>query len=89
MLVIVLVIFAVFDGKSLDHWHSGLTLNTITSVLRQIAQMALLVPIAEGISQLKWLWFTTKKPIADIQDFDEGSRGPIDSVLLLWKRRET
>ena len=88
MPVILLVILAIFDGKSLSQWHSQLTLNTIIAVLTQIAQMTLIVPITESISQIGWLWVTKKRPLTDLQAFDEASRGPLSSIFLLWKRHE-
>lgn len=86
MLTILLIFLAAFDQKSLSQWHSRLSLNTIIAVLSQLVQACLLLPIARGISQLQWLWYRKNKPLADMSYFDEGSRGLIDSLLLLSKR---
>ena len=84
-LVIIIIVLAVFNGQSLENWHSGLTLNTLISIASQIAQTAVFVPVAASISQLKWIWYSKSRPVAGIGDFDKASRGPIDSLLLITK----
>ncbi|KAL8895346.1 MAG: hypothetical protein Q9207_008206 [Kuettlingeria erythrocarpa] len=86
MLTILLVLLAKFDQRPLSRWHSRLSLNTIIAVLSQLAQACLLLPIARSISQLQWLWYRKQSPLADMSYFDEGSRGLIDSLLLLFKQ---
>ena len=44
--------------------------------------------VAKALGQLKWLWFTRpKKPLMDFVAFDEASKGPWGSLLLLIKGR--
>ncbi|PVH83592.1 hypothetical protein DL98DRAFT_486436 [Cadophora sp. DSE1049] len=62
----------------------GITINSILSWLSTIARSALLVPITKGISQLKWTWFSSVQRLADLQRFDDASRGPWGSLMLLW-----
>jgi len=81
-LVIIIIILAVFHGQPLANWHSRLTLNTLISIGSQIAQTAVFVPVAASNSQLKWIWYSKSRPMADIGDFDKASRGPIDGLLL-------
>lgn len=45
--------------------------------------MALMKPVTECLSQLKWLWFTRKRPLAEFAVFDNASRGGLDSLKLL------
>jgi hypothetical protein len=40
-----------------------------------------------AISQLKWRWFTTLKPLADFETSDLASRGPCGTLLLLLRLR--
>jgi len=84
-LVIIIIILAVFHGQPLANWHSRLTLNTLISIGSQIAQTAVFVPVAASNSQLKWIWYSKSRPMADIGDFDKASRGPIDGLLLITK----
>lgn len=87
ILTCLIILLAVFDKKPLAAWHSRLTLNTIIAIGTQLAQSALLLPISEGISQLKWLWYSKRKPLEDMPYFQSGSNRPISSLILLWKRR--
>lgn len=49
--------------------------------------MAMMKPIVECISQLKWLWFVRKERLLGFQAFDDASRGPTGSLVLLGKLR--
>ncbi|KAF2792355.1 hypothetical protein K505DRAFT_210984, partial [Melanomma pulvis-pyrius CBS 109.77] len=50
------------------------------------AQLALLVPVASCIGQLKWLWFKAKpRKTTDLERFDMASRGPEGSLKLLFQ----
>lgn len=46
-----------------------------------------MLPIVEGLGQLKWMWFATTrtKPLIDFQLFDEASRGGYGSLKLLFR----
>jgi hypothetical protein len=47
----------VLDGKIYESWHINtveVTPNTVISVITTISKSALLLPLAEGIAQLKW-----------------------------------
>ncbi len=87
LLIALLIVFREYDQRALSQWSSRLSLNTIVAIVTQLAQMTLLLPIAEGISQLKWLWYCEKKPVEDMSYFQEGSTGPISSFILLFKHR--
>ncbi|PPJ56237.1 hypothetical protein CBER1_06383 [Cercospora berteroae] len=67
-----------------------LTLNGIVSTLAGISKAALILPISEAISQLKWQWFWNldrPRPISDFQIYDSASRGPWGSLCLLARPR--
>jgi len=82
-LVILIAVLAVFNGKSLSHWHSGVSINTLVNVLTTIASVALIFPVASGIAQMRWLWLAKgQSPVADIESFGSG---PIDIFVMLWK----
>jgi Protein of unknown function (DUF3176) len=81
-------ILVTFDQRALPQWPYQINLNTFISVFSQISSTALLGPLVECISQLKWLWFTRRsQPLDDFQSFDSASRGPWPSFLLIWKTR--
>ena len=86
--VIILIVLAIFRNQPVSHWHSNITLNTVVNVVSQIAQTAILVPVAACISQVKWLWVRKEANLQDMEDINEASAGPFSSVFLLRKRRE-
>ena len=85
--MIVLTLGLLHD-KPLPQWPSGITVNSLISVLSQIGQWGLMGSVATALGQLKWLWFTRpKRPLMDFVAFDEASKGPWGSFLLLIKGR--
>jgi hypothetical protein len=76
-----------FDGKSLSTWDFvfNININTIIAVLSALSRTALLMPVASCISQLKWIHIIgASRRLYDIQMFDDASRGPWGSVVLIW-----
>jgi len=47
----------------------------------------MLVPVAECIGQLKWLWLQSPRKLQDIQIFDDSSRGPMGSLRLIFSEK--
>lgn len=65
---------------------SGITVNSIVSWLGTLARICVLVPLSNGLGQLKWAWFSDGKgrPLADLDTFDAASRGVVGSVQLIF-----
>ncbi|KAK4694881.1 hypothetical protein P7C71_g2768, partial [Lecanoromycetidae sp. Uapishka_2] len=84
-MAIILIVLAIFNNQPLHRWHSGLSLNTLINVLSQVAQTAVTVPIAASIAQMKWIWYSKRRPIGEMEDFDKAIRGPIDSLWMVRK----
>ncbi|KAH8601049.1 hypothetical protein B0O99DRAFT_681901 [Bisporella sp. PMI_857] len=73
-----------FDHQPLPKWPLSVTLNSLLALFTTVAKAGLLLPIAEAMGQLKWIWFVGKqRPLADFQSFDEASRGISGSLKLL------
>lgn len=88
LFVALCVLLGEYDNKALPNWPMGLTLNTLIAFLATMCRSALIVPIGEGISQLKWNWFVAKKrPIKDLYIFDQASRGPWGSIRLIFRMK--
>ena len=62
-----------FDGRSRPQWPDYISVNTIVAIVTAILKAALMLPIAEGISELKWHWFTPPRSLGDISMFDSAS----------------
>lgn len=62
------------------------SLNTIVAIIATICKAIMAIPITEGLSQLKWNSFArTQGPLGDLYTFDQASRGPLGSLMLLLK----
>jgi hypothetical protein len=84
----IIAVLVVLRDQPLAKWpftSMGLTLNAFVSILSRIAGAALLLPVAEALGQLKWSWFIKgdSKKMWDFEMFDNASRGPWGSLLLL------
>ena len=84
MLAVIITLFKI-DDTALSDWAFLIQPNSLISVFMTVFKSALLVPIAECIGQSKWLEFRRgPRPLANLQDFDEASRGPWGSAQLLF-----
>lgn len=91
MSAIVGVLIYLQDDK-LSNWtldkRTGLTLNAYISVLSKMAGASLILPVSEALGQLKWSWFLQhSKQMWDFEIFDNASRGPWGSFLLLIRTK--
>lgn len=86
-LVAIVIALEVHKHQPVPEWGLGITLNSLISIFATIGQMAMMKPVVECISQLKWLWFIRRENLAGIQEFDGASRGPTGSLILLGKLR--
>jgi Protein of unknown function (DUF3176) len=84
--IAIIITLFIHQDRPLPKWPSLISINTLVSIFTNIMQAALLLPIAEGVSQLKWLWFRNARPLIDLERFDSASRGAWGCVLLLIKR---
>ena len=82
--VAIVVVLAQFDGKEPPAWPVGITLNTFLAFLASLAKAALLIPVTEGIGQLRWIWYSHRAhPASDLEVFDAATRGTISGLTLL------
>lgn len=62
--------------RPLPDWPSAITTNALIAIFTAIFKACLLMPIAEGIGQLKWLWYYQKpRPLRYMEKWDLASRG--------------
>ena len=84
-LVAIIVTLKTQDRKPLPKWPRLITINSLVSVFTSILKASMIMPIAEGIGELKWLWFSQPRLLNDMDHFDEASRGPEGSLKLLFR----
>lgn len=83
-MVLVAVVLFEADEMALEAWPLAISPNTVVSVLTTVARTALLVPLGSSISQLKWRHILLQaRPLEHLQLFDNASRGPWGSVLMI------
>ncbi|KAL2178794.1 uncharacterized protein P884DRAFT_122024 [Thermothelomyces heterothallicus CBS 202.75] len=89
-LAVVVAVLKTYNGRSLSDWPLAVSLNTLVAFLAAICQVALAVPLTEGLGQLKWNSFARgEKPLEDFVTFENARRWPVfGSTLLLWRRKE-
>ncbi|KAK1750941.1 hypothetical protein QBC47DRAFT_435543 [Echria macrotheca] len=84
----IIAVLAYYDNKPLPAWPTGITLNALIAVLTTIATASMSVPLSSGLSQLKWIRFKTgRAPLADMEYFDDASRGALGALSLLFRAR--
>ncbi len=87
-LIIVAVLLRVYNGRALPDWPLGITLNALVAFFVTLCRVAFLVPIMEGLSQLKWNWFARgRRPLSDFVAFEEAAKGPVGWFRLLFQAR--
>jgi hypothetical protein len=76
-----------YDDEPQPGWEM-MSLNTLVSWMGTLSRALVLLPVSRSLGQLKWTWFATRpRNLADVQSFDDASRGIIGSTQLLLSRR--
>ncbi|PYH42146.1 DUF3176 domain-containing protein [Aspergillus saccharolyticus JOP 1030-1] len=84
-LVAIIVVLHTYDGQPMPDWPHGITLNALVSLLVTVMKAAMVYPITEGLSQLKWSWFNRRNRLNDLVLLDAASRGAVNAVLVLFR----
>ncbi|KLO85054.1 Uncharacterized protein LW93_6006 [Fusarium fujikuroi] len=86
LLVLLVVLLKTHDKKPAPEWF--VSLNAVVAAISTICRASMVIPVSEGLSQLKWNAFArSQRPLDDLKTFDQASRGPFGSLLLLSKTR--
>lgn len=82
------VLLNYYDGRESPRWVSNLPLNTVVAIIATMCRALTVIPISEGLSQLKWNSFARReRQLSDLYAFDQASRGPFGSLKLILKSR--
>lgn len=81
-LAAMIITLVLHQDKPLPKWPSAITINALIAVFSAILKACVVMPIAESISQLKWLWFQKARPLRHFEQWDLASRGlsPLESL---------
>lgn len=85
-LIAIVVVLIVHQNNPLPSRPKLLSINSLISVFTTFFKAALIMPVAEGLGQLKWTWFTKPHKLSDVSLFDGASRGPWGSFCLVLKQ---
>lgn len=89
-MIATVILLANINHTRLSSWSLYFQPNTVVSILTTAAKSAMLFSVSNCLSQLKWRHFQTRpagKPLNHLEDFDEASRGPLGSLLMLGNYR--
>lgn len=78
------------NDTRLSTWSFYFQPNTVISILMTLAKSVMLFSVSTCLSQLKWRHFQTRpagRPLNHLEDFDDASRGPLGSLLMLGHHR--
>ncbi|KAH8421576.1 metallopeptidase [Colletotrichum scovillei] len=82
----IIIILALHQSKPLPKWLGVMSVNTLIATFNAVYKASLIMPVAEGLGQLKWDWFQHPQKLADVVAFDDATRGPWGSLLLITKK---
>lgn len=85
-LTAIVITLVLQKDRPLPDWPSAITINALIAVFTAIFKACLMMPIAEGIGQLKWLWYEESRPLRHMEQWDSASRGrlrrrPLQSLM--------
>jgi hypothetical protein len=84
----IITVLAQHNGQRAPKWPLGISLNTVLALLASVAKASLLIPVVEGLGQLRWIWFSRRaRPVDDFELFDSATRGTLGSLRLLAARK--
>lgn len=87
---VIILILCLVHYRPLPNWMLGITPNALISIFSTLAKAAVLLKAAECLGQWKWVRLTERDlPMSDIASFDNATRGPWGSLLLLWHIRRS
>ncbi|KAL9081929.1 MAG: hypothetical protein Q9159_006891 [Coniocarpon cinnabarinum] len=86
-LLALFVFLGTYNGKPRPQWPYEITINTVVAIFGIILKACMLIPIAEGVSQLKWMWYHQARSLRDLEVFDAASRGINGSLRLIFVLR--
>jgi hypothetical protein len=87
-LTAIVVFLLQIQGSRLDDWHLAWQIqpSTILSILVTLCRITLAFFIAEGIGQLKWVFFEQRPhQLSDFESFDKATRGAWGASCFVWK----
>ena len=87
-MILLLVLLLQVDSLPLESWTLPIQVNSLVAVFTTVAKTSMMVPVAACLSQLKWRHYLHRSDrLHNLQLFDDASRGPWGSTMLLLNLR--
>ncbi len=82
---VIFIVLALYDDREPPVWPLGITLNVFLAFFTSMAKVWLMIPVVQGLGQLRWIWFS-KMPrrLADFELFESACRSSFGSLRLLF-----
>ena len=78
-------LLARFDNTPILEWN-GISLNATVALTATILKGMVALTVSDCLGQAKWIWFSwQQRSLNDFALIDQGSRGPLGSVKMLWR----
>ncbi|KAK2041977.1 hypothetical protein LZ31DRAFT_442935, partial [Colletotrichum somersetense] len=84
-IIALVVVLSIYQGQPLSRWPKLISVNSLIAISTAIFKASLILPVAEGLGQLKWNWFNRSRKLGDLVLFENACRGPWGSLLLLTR----
>ncbi|KAF4979263.1 hypothetical protein FZEAL_4508 [Fusarium zealandicum] len=79
-------VFHHVNGIPLESWPLGIPAVVFLVIVAMVVQTTVVVPVSSCLDRLKWRHMSVRsRPLEDLQLFDDASRGPWGSLLLIRK----
>ena len=74
-----------FDNTPILEWN-GVSLNVVVALIATILKSLVIFTVSDCLGQAKWIWLSWKqRSLNDFALIDQGSRGPLGSIKMLWQ----
>lgn len=80
---LIIVVLGLVQDKPLASWTHSIQPNSLIAVLTTVGKTAMLLVVSSCIAQLKWTHFEQPKRLSDLQLYDDATRGPWGSFMML------
>lgn len=84
---VLIALLARFNNTPILEWN-GISLNAVVALIATILKGLVALTVSDCLGQAKWIWLSwQERSLSDFAFIDQGSRGPLGSIKLLWWKR--
>lgn len=82
---VLVALLARFDNTLILEWN-GISLNAAVALIATILKGLVAFTVSDCLGQAKWIWLSwQQRPLSHFALIDQGSRGPLGSLKMLWQ----